>query len=301
MKKLLLAGILLFSVMLFAGTPHPVYLGITNAAEVVEPLTFTADILETAGDVTDQTATGSDWSVSLPGAITVQCGSFEAQWNEGETLRVDAVDGAGKTGFYEIVLTTAGYQYVPAAFALEGGAPTDVFFSAFTAEFDGEFVTVNLTVASESNMSHYNLIRSDVLISTQDATNITSEHVYTFTDEEVEVGTYEYWIEAVHSDGEITETEILSIEITEDPTSETTLWSFKGVNNNATANPTIMFNIGNEADANITIYNVKGEVVKTADLSGDYEVTDLSSGVYLFKLSSEMMTGKDLGKFVIVK
>ena len=102
-------------------------------------------------------------------------------------------------------------------------------------------------------------------------------------------------------DGEITETVVLSIEITENPVPETTLWSFDCVNNNATANPTIMFNIGNEADANITIYNVKGEVVKTADLSGNYEVTDLSSGVYLFKLSSEMMTGKNLGKFVIVK
>ena len=300
MKKLLLAGILLFSVMLFAGSPHPVYLIVTNG-DVVEPLTFTADIVETVGDVTDQTATGSDWNASIPGGITVQCGSFASQWNAGETLHVVAIDGEGKTGFYDLVLTTDGYQYVPGAITLEGGAPSGVFFSAFTAEFDGEFVTVNLTVASESNMSHYNLIRSDVLISTQDAANITSEHVYTFTDVEVEVGTYEYWVEAVHSDGEITETVVLSIEITENPVPETTLWSFDCVNNNATANPTIMFNIGNEAAANITIYNVKGEVVKTADLSGNYEVTDLSSGVYLFKLSSEMMTGKNLGKFVIVK
>ena len=136
MKKIFLVGILLFSMaLLFAGTPHPVYIGVTNA---VGDVTFVADILETGGDTIDQNATGCDWNVSTPSCITVQCGSFVAQWNEGETLHVEAIDASGATGSFDCTLTTDGFQYFPDAITLSGGEQNldDAILTVSSADVD---------------------------------------------------------------------------------------------------------------------------------------------------------------------
>ncbi|MBT3169625.1 MAG: hypothetical protein HN334_07170 [Candidatus Cloacimonetes bacterium] len=101
----------------YAQTPHPVYLIVNNATGDV---TFEAYITARPDEILTETSLGCNWGVSIPNGIVVQCGSFPTQWVAGETLHTDAMDLSGETLSHELVLVTAGYQYVPNAFDFSG-------------------------------------------------------------------------------------------------------------------------------------------------------------------------------------
>ncbi|MBT3168885.1 MAG: T9SS type A sorting domain-containing protein [Candidatus Cloacimonetes bacterium] len=76
-------------------------------------ITFNAWILERPAEVVTETTVGCGYGdpLALPGYLVVQCGSFESQWNAGETLHIVVTEvTTGYVGIAEIVLTTDGFQ-----------------------------------------------------------------------------------------------------------------------------------------------------------------------------------------------
>ena len=199
-----------------------------------------------------------------------------------------------------------------------------VTLSSFNAiRTNSNFVELNWITKSETDMSGYNLLRSEnnnlngslkVNTSILRSENLSNEHHYTFTDNEVELcSTYYYWLEAVSMSGNIEYYGPVSVSLDEDKPEEFTKLGIMGIYPNP-FNPetNIDYSVKEETPVEITIYNMKGQKVKTlVDKSvsaGDHKVvwhgdsdseSSVSSGVYFVK----MITGNHIEtrKIVLMK
>jgi len=190
--------------------------------------------------------------------------------------------------------------------------PTPVTLTNFSSIFVNDFVNIFWTVESESSLSNYNLFRSEngavpVLIYSVDAENITTTHTYEYHDYEVEVGTYAYWLESVEDDGFITEYEPVSIEITAEDFNDEQPGDDDGnvatrlmgnYPNPFTGVTEIFFNLGTDeiGNAEIEIYNMRGQLVKQCAVSNDqssvsWSAENKATGVYIYKL---LVDGKEV-------
>jgi hypothetical protein len=78
-----------------------------------EAITFEAWILERPDEVLTETSTGCGYGdpLAAPGMLVVQVGTFESQWDAGETLHIRVQEVAtGNIANAEIVLTYDGFQ-----------------------------------------------------------------------------------------------------------------------------------------------------------------------------------------------
>ena len=140
----------------------PVTFTVVGGDEVhPDAITFQAWILERPEEVITETTVGCGYGnpLAVPGYLVVQCGSFDSQWNEGETLHIRIVETAtGNTANAEIILTTAGYQLFENPImvtALPPATPIDINISVLTDE--SGHVVRNISWSPVTGASYYNV------------------------------------------------------------------------------------------------------------------------------------------------
>ncbi|MBT7470051.1 MAG: T9SS type A sorting domain-containing protein [Candidatus Cloacimonetes bacterium] len=195
--------------------------------------------------------------------------------------------------------------------------PTPVTLTNFSSVMVGDFVNIFWTVESESNLSNYNLLRSEndeaqVLIYSVNAENLSTTHTYEYHDYEVEPGTYTYWLESVENDGSFTVYDPCSITVVEgeqpgDDDDDVTTRLMGNYPNPFTGVTEIFFNLGTDEVENIEIeiYNMRGQLVKQCAVPNDqssvsWSAANKATGVYIYKL---VVDGKevDAGKMILSK
>ncbi len=220
---------------------------------------------------------------------------------------------------------TSGYQLIIKGFSeIQNNGTLPVTFSSFNATLTGsQTVSLAWTTESESSLRGFNIYRSEnnntvdaIAVSPMIAANNTSSvSNYSFTDDEVSVNnTYYYWVVSTEQNGHnewygpcnITVNGSVTPQV---PTSTELYKAYPNPINTNRANLNIECKVGTEETAMLTIYNVKGQSVKTYNLnSGVHNVQwdgkDLngnrcSSGVYFYRLSSP--TTSSVGKVLILK
>jgi len=202
-----------------------------------------------------------------------------------------------------------GSDYSSAWNDLGASATLPVTFSSFNAALTGsQTVSLAWTTESESSLRGFNIYRSEnnntvdaIAVSPMIAANNTSSASnYSFTDDEVSVNnTYYYWVVSTEQNGHnewygpcnITVNGSVTPQV---PTSTELYKAYPNPINTNRANLNIECKVGTEETAMLTIYNVKGQSVKTYNLnSGVHNVQwdgkDLngnrcSSGVYFYRL-----------------
>ena len=190
-----------------------------------------------------------------------------------------------------------------------------VTLSNFSAQYvQNQFVKVNWTSESETNMYGYKLYRSqsdlnniEFTSALIEANNTPEAQVYSFEDYEVAVNeTYNYWIEALDMDGSSIMHGPVALTIPNDKPDENSpdipdnfgLYSNYPNPFNPTTN--ISFALANEGACELTIYDAKGRKIKTL-FSGNIEAERrysfiwngddakgqaVASGIYFYKIIS---------------
>ncbi|UCE27396.1 MAG: T9SS type A sorting domain-containing protein, partial [Candidatus Coatesbacteria bacterium] len=120
---------------------------------------------------------------------------------------------------------------------------------------------------------------------------ITGESPYAYLDAAVEAGkTYSYWLEAVDVSG-LAET-LGPVECTWNGALPTTYALYQSRPNPATGSAVIAFDLPEDSEVTLTVYDISGRKVATAVDGGlpagehEAEVSGLAPGVYVYKLSA---------------
>jgi photosystem II stability/assembly factor-like uncharacterized protein len=117
----------------------------------------------------------------------------------------------------------------------------------------------------------------------------TSENSYTYTDKNLEQGSYSYKLVQVDFDGTRNESEAVDVEITAQPNDYKLMQNYPNPFNPTT---TINYSIPEKGNVTLEIYNSLGEKVSTLvdgfKQAGSHQVTfdgaDLSSGTYFYRI-----------------
>lgn len=194
-----------------------------------------------------------------------------------------------------------------------------VVLSSFNAVLTAN-LNVNLTwvTESETDVRGYNVFRSGngniaeaqrinpIIIQ---ATNTTQQHIYSFTDAEVEVGgTYYYWMENVDMNGMTGLHGPRSVTVTGNTAP---VLPESSVLNNIYPNPfrsgqtsNISISVKDGDIGTVTIYNFRGQAVKSFEVApGNHNLTwnghNYGSGIYFVKLSTNSVNS--VKRLVIIK
>jgi hypothetical protein len=206
---------------------------------------------------------------------------------------------------------------------LDEDLPLPVVLSSFTAIQTLEnYAQLTWITQSETNLIGFNIYRSyensfensmKINDSIIDGNNTTTEQTYIFTDYQTTIGeAYYYWIECVNLDGSNELYGSVTCTIEESIVPELPQ---KTVLKNAYPNPfnpetKIEFSVKENDIAEFTIYNAKGQIIKSFSefKAGDYLINwygkdnqgnYVSSGIYLYELKS--LTCKEIKKMLLIK
>lgn len=203
------------------------------------------------------------------------------------------------------------------------GGTLPVELSSFTASMNAyNHVTLQWVTQSETNVSGFRIYRhTEMDLSTAtmlnmwvEATNTSQMQIYQVNDDEIyEEDTYYYWLENVDMDGSSAFHGPLSIQVQFSGISTPGIPIVQGINNSY-PNPfnptvTIRYGITNPGLAKLSVYNIKGQLVKEL-FSGQREVGNYSiswdgkdnnmrsttSGTYFLRLD---VSGKKYVKKII--
>ncbi len=200
-----------------------------------------------------------------------------------------------------------------------------VTLSLFNAVLNGSnTVSLQWITQSESNLSGYTIYRSNSNLVNQavkisnliPANNSSNETIYDYTDIEViPNNTYFYWIVATELNGHSEWYGYSSVTVNENSTNPTPVFSeLKNIYPNpfkpAFSNTTITCNVKENETANLSIYNIKGQKVKsfTAIKSGSHQLqwngkdnngNRCPSGTYFYHFSSPTISS--VKKIILIK
>ena len=197
-------------------------------------------------------------------------------------------------------LTIAGMAYPPSggpiAYVVKFTNPVPVELSSFAGSYENNKVILNWITSSELNNQGFVVERKTEntdwnSIGFVNGYNTTTEtHNYQFTDNEITANKYFYRLKQVDFDGTFEYSNIIEIDI--NSVSEFTL--NQNYPNPFNPNTKISFTLPQTANVKLSIYNAIGE--KIAELmnevksAGTYDVdfnaSELSSGIYLYRLEA---------------
>jgi hypothetical protein len=216
----------------------------------------------------------------------------------------------------------AGYPNIMLKFE-EEQPPLPVELSSFTAILTDQFyVQLTWISQSETNLSGYRVYRNEeksldnaILITPTmiPATNTTQEHCYTIVDSEVENNvTYYYWLESVdYNNSEFHGPVIVTVEGNVPPVLPEVTTLNNAYPNPFRANNSTKIEVGIKAGetGTLTIYNIRGEVVKAVKLTQGYHTINwdgidskgktCGSGIYFYRLNTPSLN--QIKKMVIIK
>lgn len=179
-------------------------------------------------------------------------------------------------------------QYVSNATPCNNTSVLPVELISFDAELVGQFVRLNWATASETNNSHFNILRShdgtlfETIGKVEGAGTTIIEEMYSFTDQKPNPGKNFYQLEQVDFDGSATKSDIISIEVEKDEQE-------------------IIYANSNESHVNLTsdiptkliVYTPSGLLIETVVLKPEKGLqivqfnNSLKPGIYLFYLLQE--------------
>ncbi len=193
--------------------------------------------------------------------------------------------------------------------------PLPVTLTSFTAVVvQNEFISINWTTQSECNMVGYKVHRSesdyasvDLISEIISAENTTEPHDYIYNDSEVLDGvTYNYWLEGIDYDGSTNLWGPISATMEGEiiPELPNTTQLFGNYPNPFNPETVIKLDIKEGETGELTIFNVKGQVVESMRLNADYheiewDAKSVTSGVYFYKLKTESYT--EIKKMMLLK
>ena len=206
-------------------------------------------------------------------------------------------------------------------------APLPVNLSSFYAVYSGGTPTLYWTTQSEESNDYWNVYRGTnenyetaaqinaEPVPGNGTTNYASDYIYVDAEPVVQNSTYWYWIEDVSTDGETVVHEPITLDVPFEDTPNT--YDIYGLHQNY-PNPfnpstSISFNLDEDSNVELIIYNVKGEKIKSifndhvyADQvnsaiwdGNDANGKQVSSGVYFYKLITD--TKEYQRKMLLVK
>jgi subtilisin family serine protease len=191
--------------------------------------------------------------------------------------------GAGRIDAYEAYLLAA--------------AMIPVELSSFSASTNENSVTLNWSTATETNNSGFSLERKSASDERWVETGFvpgfgttTERKSYSYTDENLNMGSYSYRLKQIDFDGKFEYSESIIVEVSA-PEKFVLLQNYPNPFNPST---TIGFSIPQSSDVTIEIYNVVGELVsslanKTLEAgyhNVNFDAANLPSGTYVYQLKA---------------
>ncbi len=152
-----------------------------------------------------------------------------------------------------------------------------VELSAFVGTYTtSNGITLSWTTQSENNLLGYNVFKNSVsdLATAERAnfsliagTNTTQEHVYTYSDKDLEANEYYYWLENIEMDGTSMMHGPVKVIVTSttptDPVIPVRTALKAAYPNPFNPSTTVSFDLAKDSQVNITVYNAKGQIVKS--------------------------------------
>jgi hypothetical protein len=170
-----------------------------------------------------------------------------------------------------------------------------VSFTAFVSKYD---VTLNWRTGTEKNNSGFEILRSaqndnnwNQIGFIEGHGTTTEENVYSFVDKNLEPGSYSYKLVQIDFDGTRNESEVVTVEILNQPDEYSISQNYPNPFNPAT---TIQYSIPENGNVALKIFNALGKevanLVNEFQQPGIYKVNfngeNLGSGVYYYRLES---------------
>ena len=195
--------------------------------------------------------------------------------------------------------------------------PVPVTLSEFTAEYAVGNLALYWTTQTETDNSGWNIYRGEnqdahqndesmqinpVLVPGAGTSSEPTDYIFVDENEVTEGSTYWYWIESINNSGQTETFGPISLQIPvagENPDDQDfeNYGLFQNYPNPLSNSTSISFNLPEVANCELTIYNIKGEMVRT--FSGknvktgefnwdgkDENGNDVFSGIYLYKLEA---------------
>jgi hypothetical protein len=225
--------------------------------------------------------------------------------------------GLTEAQFIKILDDGDGAAIAPnAGFDLDAIKATDIIpveLVSFTAESLEEEVILHWQTATETNNSGFEIERTSSLttniqswekIGFVEGQGTTTEQTdYVFNDKINKPGIYSYRLKQIDFDGSLSYSNVIKVDVN----TPTEFALYQNYPNPFNPSTTIKFSLPNKTNLNILIYNSLGEKVAEV-LNGeleegyhevDFESSNLTSGIYFYRLESEQFT--DVKKMMIVK
>ena len=178
-----------------------------------------------------------------------------------------------------------------------------VVLSSFTGEFNNGLVGLKWITQSETDLSGYNVLRNEnntletalmVNGGIISPTNSSTEHLYTYQDQETETNhEYYYWLESVNRDGTVEHYGPVTVSTTTSGGNTTPeIVEVTGMDS-AYPNPfgtetNVKFRLSNDMNVKLDIYNLKGQKIRSL-YNGE-----LSKGVHSYKWDGKNSNGKSI-------
>jgi len=239
----------------------------------------------------------------LTGSVAIDAGT-DTQGGHPEAIPTTDQRGLGRNSTTDM----GAYEY-------EGGEPTAVTLSSFTATYSADELAICWSTQSESNNAGWNIYRADnecieeamqVNGSLIEGAGTTSEPTdYTFYDiNPVQYGeTYNYWLESRDYTGATETYGPVSLTVPQpgddpnDPDNAEFFGLYQNIPNPLENNTTIRYNLKEAADCKLVIYNTKGQTVKSFTANNtdsgafvwdrkDTKGNEVASGLYFYRLDA---------------
>jgi hypothetical protein len=219
-------------------------------------------------------------------------------------------------GLKRYVETTNYYSSFSPVIVGDDNSPLPVELTSFTAKLINKNVNLNWQTATEVNNYGFEIERK-IVGTSRDLSEIwetisfikgngnsNSPKEYSFTDKTITEGKYSYRLKQIDNDGKFTYSGVVDVDIENIPTDYALYQNYPNPFNPST---TIKFGLLQDGIVILEVYNLVGEKVATLvneELTAGYHTIDfngsrLSSGIYLYKLSSGEFTSTK--KFVLMK
>jgi hypothetical protein len=197
----------------------------------------------------------------------------------------------GTIGFptMHIVMNVTGDEIIP------------VELTSFTASANANQVVLNWATATETNNSGFEVQRAVdgeyLTIAFVSGYGTTTEaQQYSYTDKNVQVGTYSYRLKQVDLDGTFEYSNVVEVEVL--PPAEFSLaQNFPNPFNPSTK---INYSLAVDSKVTLTVYNLLGEAVSTlvnnnvtaGTHSVNFDAVDFNSGVYFYSINAQGINGE---------
>lgn len=187
-------------------------------------------------------------------------------------------------------------------FSISSVVAMPVELSSFTSKVVKSGVELNWATSTEISNYGFDVERSNdnanftKIAFVKGSGNSNSVKNYSFVDNSVNNGKFQYRLKQVDNDGSFSYSEVVNVELNGQPSSYSLNQNYPNPFNPSTR---ISYSLPYESRVNLTVYNLIGEVVSEMNKvqqAGNYDFTfnasNLKSGVYLYKLSASSLDGK---------